>query len=387
MLKKKFLLCTHGTFHYFNLAKALNKKEQLLKIISGYPFFKLKRFNLPKYLIDANGVYQSLNFFLRKIGLRNNNPIFDYLNWKSSLLLDHKASKYFEASDIFLSLSGGGLNTGLRFRKNKKIYICERASSHILYANSILRKEYAKFGINFSINKKFITRELAEYKNANFVLVPSKFVQKTFEKQGVLNTRVLNYPSDNKTFFPIKSLIKKKYSSDKFKIVFVGGLTIRKGVHYLIEAFNKIKNDHLELHLIGALSQDYNLFKNNINFKNKYIHGHLDQKKINTILNLSHVFVMPSIEEGAAISVAQAMSVGLPVIVTENPGWKEGVLKYKNGFVIPIMNSNKIYQKLKFFYENPEQIIKMSKQSVKYSKNKTWDKYAEELNSIVKNYY
>ena len=51
------------------------------------------------------------------------------------------------------------------------------------------------------------------------------------------------------------------------------------------------------------------------------------------------------------------------------------------------MNSNKIYQKLKFFYENPEQIIKMSKQSVKYSKNKTWDKYAEELNSIVKNYY
>ena len=66
MLKKKFLLCTHGTFHYFNLAKALNKKEQLLKIISGYPFIKLKKFNLPKFLIDANGLYQSLNFFFKK---------------------------------------------------------------------------------------------------------------------------------------------------------------------------------------------------------------------------------------------------------------------------------------------------------------------------------
>ena len=110
------------------------------------------------------------------------------------------------------------------------------------------------------------------------------------------------------------------------------------------------------------------------------------KKKINTILNQCHVFVMPSIEEGAAISVAQAMSSGLPVIVTENTGWKEVVIKNKNGFVIPIMNSNKIYQKLKFCYENLDQLKKMSKQSLKYSKNKTWDKYVDELNSIVKEY-
>ena len=140
------------------------------------------------------------------------------------------------------------------------------------------------------------------------------------------------------------------------------------------------------MHLIGTPSQDYSLFKNKINFNKTFVYGHLDQKKINTILNQCHVFVMPSIEEGAAISVAQAMSSGLPVIVTENTGWKEVVIKNKNGFVIPIMNSNKIYQKLKFCYENLDQLKKMSKQSLKYSKNKTWDKYVDELNSIVKEY-
>lgn len=46
-------------------------------------------------------------------------------------------------------------------------------------------------------------------------------------------------------------------------------------------------------------------------------------------MNQSHLFVMPSIEEGAAISVAQAMNTGLPVIVTENTGWKETVQKIK----------------------------------------------------------
>lgn len=278
------------------------------------------------------------------------------------------------------------MNTGLEFKRHKKLYICERASSHILYANSILKKEYAKYGINFSIHNQFIRRELAEYKSANFVLVPSKFVQKTFQKHGILNTRVLNYPSDNTTFFPIKSIANNKYKTKKFKIVFVGGLTLRKGVQYLIEGFNQLKNDNFELHLIGTPSQDYSLFKNKINFNKTFVYGHLDQKKINTILNQCHVFVMPSIEEGAAISVAQAMSSGLPVIVTENTGWKEVVIKNKNGFVIPIMNSNKIYQKLKFCYENLDQLKKMSKQSLKYSKNKTWDKYVDELNSIVKEY-
>ena len=386
MIKKKFLLCTHGTFHYFNLAQSLNKKKQLSKIVSGYPYFKLLKYNIPKNLIDANGFYQSMNFFFRKLGLSYNNPIFNILNWKSSLLVDQKSKKYLNQADVFLSLSGGGLNTGLEFKRYKKLYICERASSHILYANSILKKEYAKYGINFSIHNQFIRRELAEYKNANFVLVPSKFVQKTFQKQGILNTRVLNYPSDNTTFFPIKSLAINKYKTKKFKIVFVGGLTLRKGVQYLIEGFNQLKNDNFELHLIGTPSQDYSLFKNKINFNKTFVYGHLDQKKINTILNQCHVFVMPSIEEGAAISVAQAMSSGLPVIVTENTGWKEVVIKNKNGFVIPIMNSNKIYQKLKFCYENLDQLKKMSKQSLKYSKNKTWDKYVDELNSIVKEY-
>ena len=386
MIKKNFLLCTHGTFHYFNLAQSLYKKKQLSKIVSGYPYIKLLKYKLPKNLIDANGFYQLMNFFFRKLGLSFNNPIFNTLNWKSSLLVDQKSKKYLNQADVFLSLSGGGLNTGLEFKRYKKLYICERASSHILYANSILKKEYAKYGINFSIHNQFIRRELAEYKSANFVLVPSKFVQKTFQKQGILNTRVLNYPSDNTTFFPIKSIANNKYKTKKFKIVFVGGLTLRKGVQYLIEGFNQLKNDNFELHLIGTPSQDYSLFKNKINFNKTFVYGHLDQKKINTILNQCHVFVMPSIEEGAAISVAQAMSSGLPVIVTENTGWKEVVIKNKNGFVIPIMNSNKIYQKLKFCYENLDQLKKMSKQSLKYSKSKTWDKYVDELNSIVKEY-
>ena len=382
-MKKNFLLCTHGTFHYFNLAKALLKKKQLVKIISGYPYFKLSKYKIPKSYIEPTGFYQSLNFIFRKLGFQNNNSILNFLNWNSSLTVDKKSSKFINQSDVFLSLSGGGLNTGRQFIKNKKIYICERASSHILYARKILRKEYAKYHINFDIDQKFVDREIAEYKSASKILVPSRFVQKTFENQGLFNTTVLTYPSDQSVFFKIKNIFEKKFQSKNFKILFVGGLTLRKGIPYLLKAFNQLPFKNKELHLIGSVSKEYKLFKNLINRQNTFVYGHLNQKKINYLMNQSHLFVMPSIEEGAAISVAQAMNTGLPVIVTENTGWKETVQKNKNGFVVPIMNSKKIYQKILYLKKNPKLLKKYSLNSLKYSKNKTWDQYVHQLNKLI----
>ena len=43
MQKLRYLLATHGRFHYFELAKILYERNQLHKIISGYPWFKLKK--------------------------------------------------------------------------------------------------------------------------------------------------------------------------------------------------------------------------------------------------------------------------------------------------------------------------------------------------------
>lgn len=384
MLKKKFLLCTHGTFHYFNLAKALNKKKKLFKIVSGFPYFKLKRFKLNKSLIQSTGFYQSLNFILRKIGFNQNSNILNIVNWQSSLVVDKNSSRFVNDADIFLSLSGGGLKTGKKFIEQNKIYICERASSHILYALKILRKEYAKYGIHFDIQKRFVDREIEEYKTATFVLVPSKFVQKTFENEGFFNTKVLSYPSDSKVFYKLNSIFNEKYKSDKFKIIFVGGLSLRKGVPYLLDAFNQLKFENKELHLIGSISNDYKLFKNKIKSDNIYVYGHLDQRKINKLLNSCHLFVMPSIEEGAAISVAQAMNTGLPVIVTENTGWKEIVQKYKTGYVVPIMNSKKIAEKINYLNKNKNLLKRFSTNSIKYSKNKSWDNYVDDLNNLIK---
>jgi len=381
MKKKNFLLITPGTFHYFDLAKALQKRQQLVKIITGYPKFKLARYKLLNNFIISSGLSQILLQLLNKIGINLNNFFTSSIQLFGFANLDKLALDYIQDADILLALSGCGSKSGIFFKKRNKIYICERSSSHILFINKILKEEYRKYGINFSIDKRIIKRELNEYQQSNIILVPSKFAQNTFRKYNIFKTKVITFPSDNGIFKLINK--KKKFNSDKFKIIYVGSLSLRKGLPYLLDAFNRLNFKGKELHLVGLKTSDYRLFKHKIDFSKTILHGHLSQSKVNELLNKSDVFVMPSLEEGAAIAVAQAMNTGLPVIVTKNTGWEEVVRKKSTGYVIDIRNSKILYQKLNHLIKNKSILEKFSRNSLKYSKNKTWDNYVSQLNQLV----
>ena len=382
MRKKNFLLVTPGTFHYFDLAKALKKKNQLVRIITGYPKFKLTKFKLPNDLIISSGFFQIMIQCFNKVRINLNNFFLSTIQIFGFKKVDNLALNYLKDSDVLLALSGCGLKSGNFFKENNKIYICERSSSHILFINEILKEEYAKYGIKFNIDQRIIKRELKEYEQSDFVLVPSKFAQNTFKKYNIFKTKVLTFPSNNKIF---KSKNKKKifFSSNKFKIIYVGSLSLRKGLPYLLDAFNRLNFKGKELHLVGLKTNDYRLFKHKIDFSKTILHGHLSQSKVNNLLNKSDVFVMPSLEEGAAIAVAQAMNTGLPVIVTKNTGWEEVVRKKSTGYVIDIRNSKILYQKLNHLIKNKSILEKFSRNSLKYSKNKTWDNYVSQLNQLV----
>ena len=148
MTNKQFLLSTHGTFHYFDLANELNLRSMLNRIVSGYPKFKLKKYKLPFSKIHSTGMYQIITQTLSRYQF-SNKKILDYLNLLNAKQIDRISSSYINTSDIFLSLSGTGLNTGKQFIKSKKMYICERASAHVEFCNDIYKEEYDKFNYSY----------------------------------------------------------------------------------------------------------------------------------------------------------------------------------------------------------------------------------------------
>ena len=95
MKKLNYLLSTPGKFSYINVAKALIKKNQLVKIVSGWPWFKLKRENIPKNFVKSSSLINLLNFFLeQKISFTY---FYDYLNKLNNL------QKYLQLQEIYLN--------------------------------------------------------------------------------------------------------------------------------------------------------------------------------------------------------------------------------------------------------------------------------------------
>ena len=385
MNKFKYLLSNSRKFHHLEVAKILHKNNKLTKLICGSPFLRLKENQLPKNLVDNFYIINSIRQFIPR--LERFNFIHDYLNKLNVKNIDQNASKYVNSTDIFLGLSKTGLETGKLIKKKNKIYICERSSSHIIFQNEILKNEYDELGLKYnSINNWFIDRELEEYENADIILTPSKFVEETFIKHKITKAKVIHFGSYLDNFYPLQNLKKEK---NEFNVLFIGQLSIRKGLHYLIEGFKKFRYVNKKLTIIGPETKDKiffrNLLKKNNNQNIVYL-GTKTHEEINKYFNKSDVFILPSLEEGLATVVLQAISSGCPVIVSENTGALEIVENNKCGFVIPIRNSNIIAEKLSELAEDEILRKKFSINAIKFSKNYTWEKYVENLDQLVENF-
>lgn len=133
--KKKFLLSTPAAFHYPNLAEIIQKKNQLTKIVSGYPLFKLKNYAIDNNKINSYGFYQLILNFLFKLKIKNE-TLINYLILRNLKQIDKIAARYVNYSDVYLALSGTGLETGRLFKKIKCISAKDQA------VISCLQKKY-----------------------------------------------------------------------------------------------------------------------------------------------------------------------------------------------------------------------------------------------------
>ena len=272
-------------------------------------------------------------------------------------------------------------------KKQNKIYICERSSSHIIFQNKILEEEYKNLGLDYlPIDKWFIERELEEYENSDFILVPSKFVENTFIEKKIYKSKVINFGSYESSFFPIKNF---KKNDEEFNVLFVGQLSVRKGLHYLIEGFKKFNHPKKKLHIVGSETSNNFFFRDLIKKNNNddiFVHGYKNSKQLNELYNNSHVFVLPSIEEGQAYVTKEASSSGCPLIVSENTGAMEFVNANRCGYVIPIRDSQIIADKLTSLADDKDLLNEFSSNALKFSKNYTWENYVVELDLLIEKF-
>ncbi len=380
----KISIVVGGRFHAFDLAQYLNENKLLEKLITSYPKFYIKRNykNIDIKRVDTIILKELLNRFLEKINFLKKN--FD-VNDLSSNYFRKQASKLidYNKNDIILGWSGFSLDTFKKAQNYNCFKILERGSTHILFQNEILKEEYDLLGLKPNLPSSHIIEvEQEEYKIADHIMVPSEFAKNTFIKKGFDGSKISKVPYGvNLGLFKSK----KKTKDSKFRIIYTGMLSVRKGVIYLLKAFSELNLKNAELVLIGAIENSLKkkivkYFDNN----NIIYNPAINQSELATYYSNSDLFVTCSIEEGLAMVQMQAMASGLAIICTENSGGRELVDENYNGFIIDIRNVDVLKQKILYLYNNRDQLFEMGLNSENKAKNLfSWDKYGFE---VIKKY-
>jgi glycosyltransferase involved in cell wall biosynthesis len=116
--------------------------------------------------------------------------------------------------------------------------------------------------------------------------------------------------------------IKPKKSVSVFKVISVGALRMQKNYLYSIKAFEKLKNQNIELHIYGIGNMQEELQKR-INETGVKVKLKGEVKNIEEVIREYDLYLMTSTYEGFSLSVLEAMATGLPLLLSDISSFKE----------------------------------------------------------------
>jgi glycosyltransferase involved in cell wall biosynthesis len=365
-----------GRFHAFDLAAQLHRRGHLDRLITSYPKFKAAQWGLPPGRIASILSHEVLNRAVHWLfggGLRT-------LSVQQRLMdrYDRLAARAIpQGTGVFVGWSGMSLRSLRRAKSLGAVTVVERGSTHIQFQKRILDEERDRWSAGMdSVHPRSVDRELEEYAEADFIAIPSSFVRRTFLDAGVPPAKLIQVPYgvDLSQFRPAPK------ADNVFRVIFCGGLTLRKGVHYLLRAFAELDLPRAELWLVGPVRPEIEPFLSRYAGANTVVMGAIAQSELHRSYSQGSVFVLPSIEEGLAMVIPQAMACGLPVICTKNTGGEDIVRDRVDGLVIPARDVDALKAAIQFLFDSPAACRGMGSEALGRVKSAyTWDHYGEAI--------
>lgn len=227
-----------------------------------------------------------------------------------------------------------------------------------------------------------LDRKTRELELADVVVGPGRFVLDSLPAWASSKQLIMS-PFGSPEFGSAEDTQEEKSLDKPLRVLFVGSLGQRKGLGDLFEAVKKLDSKKIELVVMGSLLAPLEFYKNELS-DFTYEKGRPNAQVLE-LMRSCDVFCLPSIVEGRALVMQEAMSQGLPLLITANTGGADLVIEGETGFLVPIRSPDAIAEKLTWYAENREATRKMGKLAKAHASKYTWkgygDKIVAELNS------
>jgi starch synthase len=220
-------------------------------------------------------------------------------------------------------------------------------------------------------------RRLRDLELADRVLVPSEHIAARLRANGIESDciSIIPYAADTERFVPKP----RKKHGDSCVFLFAGGITQRKGIKDLLDAWRVVRRSGWTLRLLGGMPRDASPLAT---YRDEFEWvGRLGHAEMPTKMSEADVFVFPSLFEGSAVVTYEALACGLPSIVTAESGSvaRDGL----DGVVVPAADPAAIARAMERLGTDPNLREAMSISARSRAEQFGWPRYHDSIVEAV----
>jgi glycosyltransferase involved in cell wall biosynthesis len=252
--------------------------------------------------------------------------------WSASRRFDLAAARRLPAAEHLIAFNGtAGAQFASAARAGTRSLALVSATAHMRHVLAQQRRAHRSYPLERPWATHLLRRNLAEYARAQRIYVSSRYVWESFRSEGVAEEALALFPL---TPHPRFEREPGDGAADTFDVVYVGGLSVDKGVPLLLDAFARVPHADMRLLLVGG-------------WKTRAMRRHVEavcgrDARVRVApgdprerLRTASLYVHPTYSDGFAYAPAEAMACGVPVIVSEDTGMKDLVERGRDGEVLP----------------------------------------------------
>ena len=291
---------------------------------------------------------------------------------------DRWASRHVVRSNVVHAIAGLGRLYRLAAKKRfGAMTVCDSGNTHIRVHQTLQNGEAVKWGrepIQWD-EERFAFIE-QEYEESDLILTASTFAYRSFIDRGIPPSKValVPYGVDAEEYRPLP-----KRNDGRFRILFVGGLTLRKGIPYLLDAVAGLNWANAELILRGTPTDETRPFLSAYRGRIPIsIVPPQPRSLLSELYSKASVLVLPSIEDGFGLVIGQALACGTPVIASTHTGGPDVIKEGVNGLIVPAGDAETLKEALTRTYDNPEMLAEMGRQArLRVERARGWGEYGD----------
>jgi glycosyltransferase involved in cell wall biosynthesis len=271
-----------------------------------------------------------------------------------TVAFDHIVAARLQPCDLYWGSATGALASGRAAKRMGAHFVLDRACPHVDAQQSLLRTEHDRLGLRYSSEPDwFRERQLAEYAEADAILVPSRYSAESFPQSMRQKVFVAPLFGRVKTAPPPKAADLQR-ADRPFNFGMVGGNPVRKGLVYLLEAWEQLRLPHARL----LLRTDASLEK--IPALRAVLRRSTNVERVEYCRDLRDfyarcdAFVLPTVDDGFGMALLEAIAQGLPAITTTRCGAAELLRADEEILVVPPHDARALAAAMEQMYRSSE---------------------------------